>query len=214
MLPLPTPLVPVLAVTAAVAVAAATATAATSAYSVRTLADPAGTGLAVSGPLDEFVAGSKARVIVPDAWAARRGATPGTLRYRATQNSSCRYDITYAVSTVLGPAQDAAARVAAELPPASSPYLIDGGARGKGAFRVIRVKTTSGRVRLSGLWAGVLTKRDDVAPGGQTAWTEIRVTATAVAGDECHSGTYRSALGPTLGDSLAVARTALHFTKG
>lgn len=70
-----------------------------------------------------------------------------------------------------------------------------------------------GRVRLDALWAGVLTKRLDIAPAGQVAWTAIRVAAVSRAGDECHSGTWRQALGPTIGDSLAVARTSLHFTK-
>ena len=68
-------------------------------------------------------------------------------------------------------------------------------------------------MRLDALWAGVLTERTDIAPAGQVAWTEIRVTAVSRAGDECHSGTWRQALGPTIGDSLAVARTSLRFTK-
>jgi hypothetical protein len=77
----------------------------------------------------------------------------------------------------------------------------------------VRQPGIGGRVRLEALWAGVLTKRSDIAPAGQAAWTEIRVIAMSGAGDECHSGTWRQALGPTIGDSLAVARTSLHFTK-
>ena len=73
--------------------------------------------------------------------------------------------------------------------------------------------TSGGQVRVDALWNGVLTRRDDIVPSGQVAWSEIRVTATSRKGDECHSGTYRKALGPTLGDSLAVARATLRFTR-
>lgn len=200
---------PAAATPAATAAAARTAT-----FATRTLTEPAATSLAVSGPLKAYVAGSKARVVVPTAWATGR-ASAGTLRYTATQNTACHYAISYTVRTVVGDPGDAGARVAAELPAASSRYLLDEGARGtRRAFRVIRERVTGdGRIRLHALWAGVLTKRADIVPAGKAAWTEIRVTATSGAADECHSGTYRDALGPNLGDSLAVARTALHFTQ-
>jgi hypothetical protein len=84
---------------------------------------------------------------------------------------------------------------------------------GSRAFRVVRQPGIGGRVRLDALWAAVLTRRADIAPAGQAAWTEIRVSAVSRAGDECHSGTWRQALGPAIGDSLAVARTGLRFTK-
>jgi hypothetical protein len=201
---------------AALPAAAAPATAATKTATVatRTLTEPAATSLAVTGPLKAYVAGSKARVVVPTAWATGR-ASAGTLRYTATQNTACHYAITYTVKTVVGDPGDAGARVAAELPAASSRYLLDEGARGtRRAFRVIRDRVGGdGRIRLHALWAGVLTKRADIVPAGKAAWTEIRVTATSGAADECHSGTYRDALGPNLGDSLAVARTVLHFTQ-
>ena len=114
---------------------------------------------------------------------------------------------------MLAPAADAADRVAARLPAAGPRYVLDGGERGNRAFRVIRRKSSGGQVRVDALWTGVLTRRADVAPAGQAAWTEIRVRAASRSGDECHAGTWREALGPAIGDSLAVARTALHFTK-
>ena len=107
----------------------------------------------------------------------------------------------------------AAAYVAAKLLAAGPQYLLDRGVRGSRAFRVVRQPGLGGRVRLDGLWAAVLTRRSDIAPSGQGAWIEIRVAAMSRAGDECHSGTWRQALGPAIGDSLAVARTSLHFTK-
>ena len=121
--------------------------------------------------------------------------------------------MTYTVKSVLAPSQDASTYLTAGLPAASSRHLIDSGVRGNRAFRVVRQPGIGGRVRLDALWAGLLTRRADIAPAGQAAWTEIRVTATSRAGDECHSGTWRQALGPSIGDSLAVARASLHFTK-
>jgi hypothetical protein len=77
----------------------------------------------------------------------------------------------------------------------------------------VRRPGIGGRVRLDALWSGVLTRRADIAPAGQAAWTEIRVTALSRAGDECHAGTWRQALGPAIGDSLATARASLRFGK-
>jgi hypothetical protein len=77
----------------------------------------------------------------------------------------------------------------------------------------VRRPGIGGRVRVDGLWAGVLTRRADIAPSGQSAWTEIHVAAVSRPGSECHAGTWREALGPTIGDSLAVARTRLRFTR-
>ncbi|HEY7620240.1 MAG TPA: hypothetical protein VH834_10735 [Solirubrobacteraceae bacterium] len=181
-------------------------------YATRTVTEPAASGLAVTAPLSDFVATSRARVIVPTAW-QRRSAPAGQLRFLTTQNAACRYTVTYTVKSVLAPSQDAAAYVAARLVPPTSRHLLDAGARGNRAFRVVRQAGIGGRVRLDALWAGVLTKRSDIAPAGQTAWTEIRVSAVSRSGDECHSGTWREALGPTIGDSLAVARTGLRFAR-
>jgi hypothetical protein len=151
-------------------------------------------------------------VIVPTAWRSL-AAPAGRLRFLTLNNPSCRYTVTYTVKSLLAPSQDASSYVAAGLPSPSARHLLDSGVRGNRAFRVVREPGIGGRVRLDALWAGVLTKRMDIAPAGQVAWTAVRVTAQSRAGDECHSGTWRQALGPTIGDSLAVARTSLHFTK-
>jgi hypothetical protein len=197
---------------AIVLASAAPATAQRGTYATRTVTEPAASGLAVTGPLSDFVATSRARVIVPTAW-QRRSAAAGQLRFLTTQNSSCHYTVSYTAKSVLAPSQDAAAYVAARLAPPTPRHLIDAGARGNRAFRVVRQTGSGGRVRLDALWAGVLTRRADIAPAPQTAWTEIRVSAVSRSGDECHAGTWRDALGPTIGDSLAVARTGLHFSK-
>jgi hypothetical protein len=77
----------------------------------------------------------------------------------------------------------------------------------------VRRPGIAGRVRAEALWVGVLTRRPDIVPAGQAAWTEVSVSAISRAGDECHAGTWREGVGPVIGDSLAVARTRLHFTR-
>jgi hypothetical protein len=166
----------------------------------------------VSGSLSDYVVTSRARVMTPGQW-RRRAARAGRLRFATTQNPGCHYDLTYSVTSVLAPAGEARDFVAARLVPAGPRYVLDSGERGSAAFRVVRRKSVGGRVRVDALWAGVLTRRADIAPAGQVAWSEIRVTARSRSGDECHSGTWRQALGPAIGDSLAVASTALRFSR-
>jgi hypothetical protein len=181
-------------------------------FETRTFAEPAKPGLAVTGALSGFRVTSVGRVVVPTSWRSL-AAPAGRLRFQTVNNTSCRYTVTYTVRSVLAPSQDASSYVTAGLPSPSARHLLDTGVHGNRAFRVVRQPGIGGRVRLDALWAGVLTKRTDIAPAGQVAWTEIRVTAVSRTGDECHSGTWRQALGPSIGDSLAVARTRLHFTK-
>jgi hypothetical protein len=183
-----------------------------SGFVVRTFTEPAQPGLMVSGALRGYSATSIGQVLVPTSWRAL-AAPAGRLRFQSVNNPSCRYTMTYTVKSVLAPSQDAAAYVAARLEPPSAKNLLDTGTHGGRAFRVVRQSRIGDRVRLEALWAGVLTRRADIAPAGQIAWTEIRVTAVSRTGDECHSGTWRQALGPTIGDSLAVARTRLRFTR-
>jgi hypothetical protein len=190
----------------------APAHAATTGYVSRTLVEPLKPGLPVTGALSDLVAGSNARVVVPSKWQLR-GNTAGKLSLSTTQNPSCRYDLTYTVKSTIGPAGDASAYVASKLRAASSRHLLDSGERGNRAFRVVRRPGIGGRVQVDALWAGVLTKRSDIAPAGQSAWTEISVTARSRTGNECHSGTWRVALGPAIGDSLAVARSSLRFVR-
>ena len=201
-----------LAITTAAALPATAGAQRASSYTRFALAEPARPGLAVTGTLSDLVASSRASVAVPATW-RRRTAAAGRLRFVTTQNPSCRYTVGYAVKSVLTPEQDAAQYAAARLPAASARHLLDRGERGSSAFRVVRRPGIGGGVRVEALWVGVLTRRDDVAADGKVARTEIRVSATARAGDECHAGTWRESLGPAIGDSLAVARTRLHFAK-
>jgi hypothetical protein len=181
-------------------------------FVTRTFTEPAKPGLTVTGPLSGYRVTSVGRVVVPTAWRSL-SAPAGRLRFRNVNNASCSYTVTYTVTSLLAPRQDPAAYVATKLPAASSRHLLDSGVRGGRAFRVVRQPGVGAQVRLDALWAAVLTARTDIAPPGQVAWTEIRVTALSRPGSECHAGTWREALGPAIGDSLAVARTGLHFTR-
>lgn len=205
-------LMSLLAAVVALAFAASAGAAQRATYVTRTVVEPAAPGLAVTGPLSEFRVTSSARVVVPTSW-TRLSAPAGRLRFRTVRNPGCRYTVTYSVTSRLVADQDVAAYVAARLPSATARHLLDSGVRGNRAFRVVRRPTSGAQVRLDALWAGVLTRRADIAPAGQVALSEIRVTAVSGAGDECHSGTWREALGPAIGDSLAVARTNLRFTR-
>lgn len=178
-------------------------------YVARSFTEPANPGLAVSPPLDEFRVVSRGRVVVPAEW-RRLKTNSGQLRF-LTPGTTCRYRVTFSIRSQLSPPRDAADYVAEALPSPGQRRLLDQGQRAGSAFRVIHALGTQSRVSLDALWAGVLTKRSDIAPTGQIAWSEISVTAASRPGDECHSGTWRDRLGPQLGDALATARTRLHF---
>lgn len=191
---------------------AGVAHAADSRYVSHSLVEAAAPGLTVTGPLKEFHAVNGARIIVPTSWRSL-SAKAGQRRYLSAQNSSCHYRVTFTAKSRLGAPADPVAYVNAALPAQSARYLLDSGLHGSRAFRVVRKQTSGATVRVDALFATVLTRRADIAPAGQVAWAEIRVSATSSAGDECHSGTYREALGPQIGDMLATARVRLRFVK-
>jgi hypothetical protein len=182
-----------------------------STYTVDSLTEPANPGLAVGAPLSEFHVVSKARIVVPVTW-KRLPSPAGSLDFRSSDSPGCTYSISFSVRSQLVATQSTAAFVAGALPSADPRRLLDSGERGSSAFRVVRpVGTAGGIVHLNGLWASVLSRRTDIAPKGQVAWTELSVSATSLPNQDCGSGTYRDVLGPALGDVLATARTTLHF---
>jgi hypothetical protein len=198
-------LAPAGAVAAVLCTAAAAGAATGHDYVVRTFSEPASRGLPVSKPLDDFVATSRARVVVPRSWRAK-----GTTQFD-TGGASCGYRVKFTVRTRIDDPGDAAARVKAAVP-GSGPFVLDQGARNGVAWRVVR-KSVPQAVHIDAQWSGVLTRRNDIVPSGKVAWTDLSVTAQSHKGDECHSGTYREVLGPQIGDALAVARTTLKFLK-
>jgi hypothetical protein len=181
-------------------------------YVARSVTQPASSGLAVTGPLAQFRAVARARVIVPTRW-QRQSAPAGQLRFLTPGSSACRYRVTFRATAALGAPCDAAIRLEAQVPAPSAARVLDEGRRGTGAFRVTRPVSADGRITLRALRTTVLTRRADIAPAGQVAWADLSVSAASRPGDECHSGTYREGLGPEIGDALASARTTLRFAR-
>lgn len=180
-------------------------------YIARSYTQPAASGLAVTGPLSDLRAVARVRVTVPAEW-RRESAPAGTLRF-LTPGAGCRYRVTFSVNTTIAAPGDAAARVDALVPSPSAARLLDGGVRGATAFRVIRPQRSDQRVQLRGLRSAVLTRRTDIAPTGQVAWSDVVASAISRPQDECHAGTYRNRMGPQLGDALATARATLTFVR-
>src|SRR4051812_46142972 len=102
--------------------------ASTTDYVARFVNQPAGGGLPVDEPLAEFVATSRARVVVLGAWRAQR-AKAGQLAFLTPGTSSCRYNVTYRVTTRVAPAADPAAYVAQRLASPGARYVLDEGER-------------------------------------------------------------------------------------
>lgn len=181
-------------------------------YRARTFSESTSPGLAVAAPLQAFHAVARVRVVTPAEWRFL-GPKDGTLRFLTPRVRACRYRIVFTARSVVAPRQDPAARAAAELPSPEARRLLESGTRDASAFRVVHEIGTAERVRLKALRVAVLTARPDIAAGGQVAWTDVTVTATSGTGDECHAGSWRSRVGPQIGDALATARTDLRFVR-
>src|SRR5689334_22840993 len=85
-------------------VAGGTAFAADNAFVLKHFKEPASRGLAVKKPLDELVAVSDARVVVPRSWKPK-----GTTQFD-TGSSPCRYRVKFTVRSRIDDPGDAAAR--------------------------------------------------------------------------------------------------------
>ena len=146
--------------------------------------------------------GLSVNLVTPPTWSAVRSSKPTFLAFHQG-SSRCRYSISVTTRLAADTRQTPAEHVAAALPVPSSPYLLDQGTRNSStAWRVIRLARpgSSGSVSLRAMRA------DHRHLGtGDVAWQETVVAATSRSSDECHAGTYRSALGPQIGDALATA---------
>jgi opacity protein-like surface antigen len=144
--------------------------------------------------------GAQVGFLAPGTWTRLKPTDSRHLSFhRGT--ASCRYSITFTTRIAADRAESAEAHVLRATPVPSRAYLLDAGTRnGIAAWRVTRLKTTDGTVRLLAMQA----VRRSLGPG-RRAWHETVVTATSRKGDECHSGTYRQATGPQIGTALASA---------
>ncbi|MCW3046179.1 MAG: hypothetical protein JWO74_463 [Solirubrobacterales bacterium] len=171
-------------------------------------------GLTSSAPAGG-VAGSttsfRARVVLPTSW-KRLSAPAGALRFREG-HGNCFFTVTLSLRTRVGASGSPADHVAADLGVPAPAYLLDGGERPPGAWRVTRDATANPRITLHGEYARVAHADAGLIAGGQSAWAEIIASASSRPGDQCHSGTYRDTLGPALGDAFATARTMAYVRR-
>jgi hypothetical protein len=146
-------------------------------------------------------------VAVPSSWSLRRSAS--AIRLRDRDFASCIYDVTITAQAIQSSATSPAEQIVAQQNVDPS-YVIDSGTRGRGAWRIVRQPGGSSK--------GVTVVGDLLLPhparggsgGGTTTWVGLHAVASARAGSECHSGTYRQAVGPQLGDAFASFRGIVH----
>lgn len=153
----------------------------------------------------------QARVVLPTSW-TRLSAPAGTLRFREGHRG-CFFTVTLSLRVRVAAAGAPADHVTADLAVPAPAYLLDGGQRPPGAWRVTRDVTSGQRVTLRGEYARVAYADAGLIPDGQSAWAEIVAAASSRTGDVCHSGTYRDTLGPALGDAFATARTTAYVRR-
>jgi hypothetical protein len=147
----------------------------------------------------------RARLHFPAEWKVLASGTRLTLR---TGGRSCSNTVRVTTRVDLTAAATAADQAAALTPVPRNGYVLDSGTRGRTAWRVVR-SSGAGALRLTA--AGVVAVNASVArrlapAPGERAWQEVRVDVRERPGGECHSGVYREALGPAIGDALAIMR--------
>lgn len=172
-------------------------------YGLRSTAPVVG----VSGSTTFF----RARVVLPTSWHPLPSSA-SRLRFRAG-HVACRFTVSISLTTVLGPTVAPADRLVSELPVTGPQYVLDSGERRPGAWRVTR-RPGIAPVLIDGAYVRPAHADAGLLPAGQTAWATILATARSRPHSECHSGTWRSTMGPGLGDAFATTRTAAYARRG
>ncbi len=190
-------------------VVAATAVAATT-YTRHSLGNRTAQGSPVEGSSTLRV-GSSASVLAPSKWRSQRRSSRSQLRFTSGQ-TNCRYAITLRIKAVQAAEGTSLNFARGALPAASARYVLDEGVRGRSAWRVIRLRTTGG-VQVRGIRVVPVSTGSASVPAGQDVWLRIDATANSTRGSECHSGPYREALGPELGDAFAAARSRAYVAR-
>jgi len=193
----------VLAATGAVALGATGA----AALSAGTLTSRSVPVLPTVAGYDAAIAKGSVRLAFPTGWSAKSTKTSLVLH---SAHTNCTYAVTVKADYVLQDRGGAAAELVKAAAPATGPYLLDSGVRGSAAWRVTRVKETAGtRTRLLAVRmapSAITPGRDAPLPSGKQVYARTTVRAIDRKDDECHTGTYRDALGPSIGDALAVQK--------
>jgi|GEM_PF-6672070 len=148
---------------------------------------------------------AKMRLSFPTSWT--RVSSPATRLSLRTGDGACRYSIVARTGVAVTTAGDAPA-FALALAPAKARLVLDQGVRGSSAWRVTRTQDEPRRIVLHAVRVSPLTSvgRRLGLTAGQRAFQVTTVDAKSRVGDECHSGTYRQGVGPSIGDALATAR--------
>lgn len=153
------------------------------------------------------------RLLFPSAWTAKSARTSLKLR-RA--GAICSYSITVRFDYVLQDTGAQSAQLVKQMAPASGPYLLDDGTRGRMSWRVTRIKDTS-RTRILAVRmapTAITAGRKHPLPAGKRLFERTTITAVDGADDECHTGTYRQSLGPSLGDALVLQKGRGYLVAG
>jgi hypothetical protein len=140
-------------------------------------------------------------LMFPTGWTVVRSSR-GHVRFREG-TTACTYtvDASVAVVQIDAPTAVAAAR---SLVPTADGRLLEAGHRGSATWRVVKLHGNGTQVRLEAVRAQPLRFLSTRA--GRPTWRVTRVRGVSDRGDECHAGTYRDTLGPTIGDALATVR--------
>ena len=144
--------------------------------------------------------GTSVTFATPATWTALPRRDVRHLSFRVA-HTACSYSVTFTTVQAASTTETPAEHVAAALPAAGANRLLDAGTRGStAAWRVTHPASGDGRVHLTALRAD----RRSLGKGARV-WQETTASAVSRAGSECHTGTYRDALGPQIGDALATA---------
>jgi hypothetical protein len=146
-----------------------------------------------------------ARLTFPGIW--RLLASGSHLTLRATE-TNCSYTVRASTQMSVTTSTQSATDHVLALTPASGRYVLDSGTRGRLVWRVTHVRTDAG-VRILAAAAVPVSSYTSKAlglTGAQRLYQDVIVRADSNPKDECHTGTYRDALGPQIGDALAVLR--------
>ncbi len=162
----------------------------------------------VSATVDGFDSGKgqgTVRLAFPSSWPARTTSRALTV---TRPSRACTFTVIAKADYVLGDKGADTTELVTAATPASGPYVLDQGTRGSASWRVTRIKDTTRTkllaVRMSP--TAITAGKGAPLPAGKQFFLRTTVSAIDRATDECHSGSYRSSLGPAIGDALATQK--------
>ncbi len=150
---------------------------------------------------------AKMRLSFPASW--KRVTSPASRLSLRTGTPTCLYSVVARTAVAVGSATDTTATAYARtLAPATGRLTLEEGTRGSSAWRVTRIRRDAGVIELHAVGVSPLNSMSKQLglTGGRRAFQVTTVDARSRKTDECHSGTYRQVVGPSIGDALATSR--------